>query len=106
MGGMGREMGGRFKREEIYVHIWLIYVNVWQKPTKFCKAIILKCKNKFKIKKKKEINCPRRHSADKARDFISKSRGRQQKGKGTQEDCSFRFYGDGLSFWVVSGQSF
>ena len=25
-GGMGREMGGRFKREGIYVHLWLIHV--------------------------------------------------------------------------------
>ena len=24
---MGREMGGRFKREGIYVHLWLIYVD-------------------------------------------------------------------------------
>ena len=27
-GGMGREMGGRFKREGIYVHLWLIHVEV------------------------------------------------------------------------------
>ena len=27
-GGMGREMGGRFKREEIYVSLWLIHVEV------------------------------------------------------------------------------
>ena len=45
-GGMGREMGGRFKREGIYVHLWLIHVEVWQKTTKFCKAIILQFKNK------------------------------------------------------------
>ena len=40
-GGMGREMGGRFKREGIYVYLWLIHVEVWQKTAKFCKAIIL-----------------------------------------------------------------
>ena len=34
--GMGREMGGRFKREGIYVYLWLI-----QKTTKFYKAIFL-----------------------------------------------------------------
>ena len=28
MGGMGREMGGRFKREGIYVYLWLIHVEV------------------------------------------------------------------------------
>ena len=55
---MGREVGGRFKKEGIYVYLWLIHVDVWQKPTKFCNAIILQLKNKliFKIlpvKKKK-----------------------------------------------------
>jgi hypothetical protein len=42
---MGREKGGRFKREGTYAHLWLILVDVWQK-TKFCKAIILQLKNK------------------------------------------------------------
>ena len=45
-------MGGRFKREGIYVYVELIHVDVWQK-TKFCKAIILQLKNKFKKRKKK-----------------------------------------------------
>ena len=27
-GGRGREMGGRFKREGIYVYLWLIHVEV------------------------------------------------------------------------------
>ena len=35
------EVGGRFKREGIYVYLWLIHVDVWQKPTQFRKAIIL-----------------------------------------------------------------
>ena len=43
-------MGGRLKKEETYVYLWLIDVDVWQTPTKFCKAIILQLK-----KKKKEI---------------------------------------------------
>jgi len=43
---MGRKMGGKFKRERIYVYLWLIHVEVWQKTTKFCKAIILQLKNK------------------------------------------------------------
>ena len=38
---MGREMGGRFKREETYVHLWLIHVDTWQKTTKFGKTMIL-----------------------------------------------------------------
>ena len=40
-GGMGREMGERFKREGINVYLWLIHTEVWQKTTKFCKTIIL-----------------------------------------------------------------
>ena len=39
-GGLGSEMRGRFKREGIYVSLWLIHVEVWQKKAKFCKAII------------------------------------------------------------------
>ena len=39
-GGIGQEMGERFKREGISVFLWLIHVEVWQKTTKFCKAII------------------------------------------------------------------
>ena len=39
-GDGGREMGGRFKREGIYVYLWLIHVEVWKKATKFYKAII------------------------------------------------------------------
>ena len=34
-------------REGIYAYLWLIYVDVRQKTTKFCKAIILQLKNKF-----------------------------------------------------------
>ena len=45
---MGREVGWRFKREGTYVYLWLIHVDVWQKPTRFCKAIILQLKSKFK----------------------------------------------------------
>ena len=39
-GVMGREVGGRFKREGTYVYLCLIHVDVWQKPTQFCKAFI------------------------------------------------------------------
>ena len=44
-------------REGTYVYLWLIHVDVWQKITKFCKAIILQLKNKVARsgKKKKEI---------------------------------------------------
>ena len=37
----GEEMGRRLKREGIYVYLWLIHVEVWQKTAKFCKAIML-----------------------------------------------------------------
>ena len=48
---MGRNAGGRFKRERTYVYLRLIHVEVWQKPTQFCKAIMLQLK-KIKIEKK------------------------------------------------------
>ena len=41
---------GRFKREGTYVYLWLIHVDVQQKPRQFCKANILQLK-----KKKKEL---------------------------------------------------
>ena len=41
-------MGRRFKREGTYVYLWLIHIEVWQKTTKFCKAIILQLKKKKK----------------------------------------------------------
>ena len=34
----------RFKREEIYVYLRLIHVDVWQKPAQYSKAIILQLK--------------------------------------------------------------
>ena len=40
-GGVGREMGERFKRDGIYVYLWLVHFEVFQKIAKFCKAIIL-----------------------------------------------------------------
>ena len=41
---MGWEVGRRFKREGTYVYLWLIHVAIWQKPTQYCKAIILQLK--------------------------------------------------------------
>ena len=43
-GGMGRDLGGRFKNEGTYVYLWLIHVDIWQKPIQCCKAIILQLK--------------------------------------------------------------
>ena len=51
---MGWEVGGRFKRERTYVHLWLIHVDVSQKLTQYCKAIILQLKiNELKKKQTK-----------------------------------------------------
>ena len=44
MGGMGWEVGGGFRKEGIYAYLWLIHVDVWQKPTQHCNAIILQIK--------------------------------------------------------------
>ena len=41
-----------FKREGTYVHLWLIQADGWQKPTQYCRAIILQC-NTNKLNKKK-----------------------------------------------------
>ena len=43
-GGLGRYLGGRFKNEGTYVYLWLIHVDIWQKPIQCCKAIILQLK--------------------------------------------------------------
>ena len=48
---MGREVGGMFKREGTNVYLWLIHVDVWEKPTKFCKSIMFQLKNKSIFKK-------------------------------------------------------
>ena len=33
--------GGGYKREEIYVYLWLVCVDVWQRPTQYCRAVVL-----------------------------------------------------------------
>ena len=40
--GKGCEVGGRLSREGTDVYLQLIHVDVWQKPTQYYKAIILK----------------------------------------------------------------
>ena len=45
--GVGEE------REGTYVHLWLIHVDVWQKPTQHCKANVLQLKNEKKKKPQK-----------------------------------------------------
>ena len=41
-------VGGRFKRDGACVYLGLIHADVRQRPTQYCKAIILQLKNKFK----------------------------------------------------------
>ena len=54
---MGREVGGGFKKEGTHVYLWLTHVDVWQKPSQYCKVIILQ----LKIKLKKQVwSCSRK----------------------------------------------
>jgi len=39
--GDGREV---HEGSRTYVYLWLIHVDVWQKPTKYCKIFILQLK--------------------------------------------------------------
>ena len=39
-GGKGWEVGGMFKMEGLYVLLWLIHIDVWQKSNQYSKAII------------------------------------------------------------------
>ena len=54
-------MGGRFKREETFVYLWVIHGDVWQKPTQYCKTIMLQLKIK-KLEKKHLIGYCKYHS--------------------------------------------
>ena len=47
---MGWEVGRRFKWKGTHVYLWLIHVDVWQKPTQYCNVITLQL-NKSKKKK-------------------------------------------------------
>ena len=46
-GGMGWEVGERFKIEGTYVCLCLIHVATWQEPTQYCKAITVQLKLLF-----------------------------------------------------------
>ena len=37
----GWEMGGVFRSNRTYVNLWLIHVDVWQRPTQYYRAIVL-----------------------------------------------------------------
>ena len=47
-------MGQQFRREGTYLYLWLIHVDIEQKPIQYCKATILQLKVNTLKKKKKE----------------------------------------------------
>ena len=49
---MWKEVGGKFKKEVTYVYLWLIHVDVCQKPTQYYKEIIFQLKINTFFKKK------------------------------------------------------
>ena len=51
-GGTGWKMGGRLKKEEAYVCLWLIHVDIWQKP-EYCNYPSIKNKEKKEDSRKK-----------------------------------------------------
>ena len=42
---MGKEVGGGFKERGTYVYLWLVHVDVWQKPSQYFQVIILYLKH-------------------------------------------------------------
>ena len=42
--GVRREVRGGFRMEGIYVYLGPIHIDVWQKPSQYCKVIILQLK--------------------------------------------------------------
>ena len=63
-------MGGRFKRET-YVYLWLIRLDVWQKPTHHYKVIILQLKiNYFFLKGGRKISTNGKKKTDLPRNLL------------------------------------
>ena len=57
---MGWETGGGLRRDGTYVYPWLIQVDVWKKPTEYCKEIFLQKTNYIPNMKQSEmlVLCP------------------------------------------------
>ena len=47
-GRVGWEMGAAVRMEGTPVYLWLTHVDVWQKPSQYCKVIILQLKQIIK----------------------------------------------------------
>ena len=41
---VGRDVGKGFRVRVTHVYLWAVHVNVWQKPSQYCKVIILQVK--------------------------------------------------------------
>jgi len=48
-GEMEWEVEERLRRERLYICLGLIHVDIWKKPTQYCKATILQSKLIFKL---------------------------------------------------------
>ena len=42
--GVGRVVGGVFRSGGTHVYLWPIHVDVWQRPSQYCKVTILQLK--------------------------------------------------------------
>ena len=49
---MGSEVGGAFSREGTRAYLWPVHADVWQKPSQYCKVIVLQLKSILKIRLK------------------------------------------------------
>ena len=47
-------VGEGFRREAMHGCLWLIHADVWQRPTQYCKALILQLKKNRKKKRERE----------------------------------------------------
>ena len=49
--------GGRARMEGTYVNLWLIHIDVWQKPTQYCKTTVFRLKIIFFKKWRQRERC-------------------------------------------------
>ena len=75
------EVGGRFKRERTYVHLWLIHVDVWQKSTQYCKVIILQLKIQKTVGGTERMGVHAQERREEGKEVKKKEIGRQKKDK-------------------------
>ena len=53
---VGREVGGGFRMGGTHVYLWLIRVDIWQKPSQCCKAIILQLNKWTDLKERADLD--------------------------------------------------